>query len=289
MIVDSHIHLYPPRVYENPRSWALERREDYWLSCVAPETGRSLQAWKSADELLRDMDDAQVDRAIVLAWYWQSQDTCLENVHWQIEWIKAHPNRLIAFAPFNSKGGKAAIELLKLAFDSGFKGIGELNPPAQGYDYDDPTLAEALDLAASYGAAVNFHVTDPTTHDYPGKIDTPFKYLLELAHRHPKTQFVLAHLGGCEPLRIDETLPANVVFDTAVCPLLYKKPVYREFCDKVGVDNVLFGSDYPLRTFPKNASSPNFSLPLEELRNGGLTHSELEKISGLNAARIFNL
>lgn len=289
MAIDSHIHLYPPEVYQDPVTWAQKRGEHYWLSCVSPDKGRSLQAWKTVEALLNDMDAAGVEKAIILAWYWENHDSAIENVNWQKKWLAAHPDRFVCFAPFNANGGDRALELLQQAFDVGFQGVGELNPPAQGYGYGDPILSKALDLAARYRAAVNVHVTDPTTHNYPGKIDTHYPTLLQLAREHPKTQFVFAHLGGCEPLRSEETLPPNIVFDTAACPLLYKSPVYREFCDTVGSEKILFGSDYPLRVFPKDRDPPGFRAPLSELRDSGLTASEIDEISANNAKRIFNL
>ncbi len=289
MAIDSHIHLYPPHVYQDLSAWAKAFGEKYWLSCVRPRKGKSLQAWKNVNELLTDMDQAGIEKVVILAWYWENQDSCEENLSWQIEWLKAHPDRFIAFAPFNANGGQIALDQLQLAFDVGFKGIGELNPPAQGYRYDDPYLMKALKLAALHEAAVNFHVTDPTTHDYPGKIETPFSTLLDLARDHPSNQFIFAHLGGCEPLRSDEPIPGNVAFDTAACPLLYKESKYREFCDKVGSDRLLFGTDYPLRVFPRDENAPDFQAPLDELRQSGLTDAELEAITKTNAERIFNL
>lgn len=289
MLVDSHIHLYPPVVCDDPAAWARKQDEPYWLSCVSPAIGKSLQAWKSVDELLRDMDQASVEKAIVMAWYWENHDSCVRNLDWQIKWIQAHPERLIAFAPFNARGGQAALEELQRAFEHGLKGIGELNPPAQGYAYDDPTLAQALEIAAHHDAAVTFHVTDPTTQNYPGKIETPFPSLLKLARDHPDTQFIFAHLGGGEPLRQNVSISPNISFDTAACPLLYKTPAYREFCDTVGSDKILFGSDYPLRVFPKNPDSPDFLAPLSELAQGSLNAQELGKIRGENIARILKL
>ncbi|EDY83247.1 Amidohydrolase family [Verrucomicrobiia bacterium DG1235] len=290
MIIDSHIHLYPPSVYQNPQSWAEKRGEPYWLSCVQPAKGKSLQGWKTVPELLHDMDAASIDKAVLLAWYWENHDTCKESLSWQIEWIRNHPDRLIGFAPFNACGGQNALDLLKLAFDVGFKGIGEQNPPAQGYSYDDPILAEAIELSAAYGAnVVNLHVTDPTTHDYPGKIETPYESLLQLAREHPNTNFIFSHLGGCEPMRIQTKNPDNIYFDTAACPLLYKKPVYRDFCDTVGADKVLFGTDYPLRVFPKDENAPDFKAPLEQLRNSKLSDTDLLKIISGNAVNLFKL
>ena len=173
MTIDAHIHLYPASVYDNPFSWAEEWKEPYWLQCVSPSSGPKLQGWASVDKLLRDMDAAEIQQAIILGWYWENASTCYENISWQRNWIASHPDRLIAFAPFNAKGRAASIDTLKQALECGFGGIGELNPPAQGYTYDNETLDLALALAGEYDAPINFHVTDPASHDYPGKIETP--------------------------------------------------------------------------------------------------------------------
>ncbi|MBC2604858.1 amidohydrolase family protein [Pelagicoccus albus] len=289
MVIDSHIHLYPEELSKDPESWAKRRGEGYWLDCVAPPKSKSLQAWRRVDELLADMDAAGVDKAIILSWYWESHDTCIESQAWLLNWTKDYPDRLIGFAPFNAKGGNQALELLRIGLDSGLRGIGELNPPAQGYCYHDEILASALELASEYDASVNFHVTDPTTHDYPGKIETPFASLLDLAKKHESTRFIFAHLGGLEPMRSEEDLPDNIFYDTAACPLLYKKPLYRNFCDSIGHKKVLFGTDYPLKVFPRNPNSPDFVTALEEIRNSGLDQNELAAVCGLNAKEIFNL
>ncbi|MDQ8205700.1 amidohydrolase family protein [Pelagicoccus sp. SDUM812003] len=289
MIIDAHIHLYPPSVYENPRKWALHWREPYWSACVAPENRRSMQGWSSVDELLRKMDQANVERSVILAWYWENHDTCSENVNWQIEWIKAHPDRLIAFAPFHPSGQRRSIDLLKLAFDAGFKGIGELNPPAQGYAYHDPMLAEALDLAALYEAAVNIHVTDPNTRDYPGKIETPAGELLAMAQRHPKTQFVFAHLAGCMHTEAPFAEQRNIWYDLSASPLLYPPKVYRDFCDNIGSDRLLFGTDFPLKAFPKDPETPDFIAALAYLGRADLSEQEREAILHRNAAKLLHL
>ncbi len=285
MSIDAHIHLYPEHVYADPESWAATRGEFYWLNCVAPKSGPKLQGWATVDQLIRDMDAAGVEKAIILGWYWENQKTCEENIDWQSDWIAAHPDRLVAFAPFNANGGDAAIDQLKRAFDSGFGGIGELNPPAQGYTYDDPVLGQALALAGEYGKTVTFHVTDPDTRDYPGKIDTPMESLIALAREHPKTRFIFAHLAGMMQLPELKTLP-NIFIDTAAAPLLYDTDIYQTAIDQIGADRIFFGTDYPLRTFPKTQTKPEFQTHIDSITNAGLKHDDLDKILEQNIKNI---
>lgn len=231
------------------------------------------------------MDDAGIEKSIILGWYWEKPETCTENLEWQVEWIKSHPDRLIAYAPFNANAGQEALAMLERAFDAGISGIGELNPPAQAYTYENETLAQALELAAQYGKAVNFHVTDPTSRDYPGKIETPFESLFAIAQRHPKTTFVFAHLAGMMNLPLFRQLD-NVYIDTAAAPLLYSEKIYQQAIDQIGADRILFGTDYPLRTFPKRQTAPEFTSHLNTLRNCGLQAEDLNRIFQENSSKL---
>ena len=51
----------------------------------------------------------------------------------------------------------------------------------------------------------------------------------------------------------------NVYYDLAACPLLYDSSLYRKLIDVVGYKKILWGTDYPLRIYPKIQSSPDFS------------------------------
>jgi len=236
------------------------------------------------------MDAAGVERAILLAWYWESHDSCLENFQWQLDAIRKAPDRFLALAPFNAKGGASALALLRKAFDAGFAGLGELNPPAQGYPYQSDFLDQALSLAGEHGLVANFHATDPRSRDHPGKIETPFASLLSLANRHPHTRFIFSHLGGMEPLHNAQDLPENLYYDTAATPLLYKDPEsYSALLRKASAEKILFGTDYPLRVFPRNPDSPDFKTPLEHLRSLPLSDVQLQLIASGNAKRLFNL
>lgn len=286
MTIDAHIHLYPSNVYENSIDWANRWNEKYWCQCVSPKSGPTLQGWATVDQLLTDMDSAGVERAAILGWYWEHPDTCYENISWQREWIAQHPDRLVAFAPFNAKGGLASIESLKTAFDYGFKGIGEINPPAQGYTYDNEILDRALALAGEHNAPVNFHVTDPNSHDYAGKIDTPIDSLKTLAKKHSETTFIFAHLAGMMELSRLKDLN-NIYLDTAAAPLLYPEDIYQTAIDLIGSDRILFGSDYPLRTFPKKQKIPDFKTHIESIKGSGIAPADLDNILRRNVENIF--
>ena len=69
----------------------------------------------------------------------------------------------------------------------------------------------------------------------------------------------------------------NVYFDTAASPYLYDAQIYQIAAKIIGVDKILFGSDYPL--LPPTRY-------LSEMAEAGLTQRQLAKISGENARQL---
>ena len=126
-VIDAHVHLYPEEVWQNPREWSEPREEKHWSHCVAPTNRETIQGWANIDTLLRNMDDAEIEKVILLGWYWEKPETCTLHNQWHGEWIREDPDRFIAFAAINPLE-KNSIDELKVARDMGFRGIGEILP-----------------------------------------------------------------------------------------------------------------------------------------------------------------
>ena len=293
MIIDCHVHLYPDAAIADPAGWAAARGEARWAAMVGPrgDGGASLQGWADTGRLLRDMDAAGIDRAVLQGWYWENAPTCAAQNRFYAECVRRHPDRLEACATLHAAAGEAAVcaELARCR-EEGLSGIGELCPPAQGFGYDDPALAAALALAAAWWWPVNLHVTEPAGRAYPGRVETPFLELLALAARHPAVRFVLAHWGGLLPFfelnRAVAKPLANVFYDTAASPLLYRPEVFALVAKAIGAQRILYGSDYPLRLYPKIQEEPEFTRFLAEIRTSGLTEPELAAVLGGNWQRL---
>ena len=73
---------------------------------------------------------------------------------------------------------------------------------------------------------------------------------------------------------------ADVYFDTAASPFLYTPDVFPSATRIVGVERVLFGTDFPLIKHPRL---------LAQVRESGLSEEEQALITGGNAARLFGL
>jgi predicted TIM-barrel fold metal-dependent hydrolase len=292
-VIDAHVHLYAPETNRDPANWAAARGEAHWakLATRRRKDGRSVQGFPDVDELLRAMDAAGVERAVLLGWYWQRPETCVEQNRFFAGCIHAHPRRLAAFASLHPAAGLAAVRAeAGRARDEGLIGLGELSPHSQGYAIDDPVFREILALAGEMNLPVNLHVTDPDGRAYPGRVATPLADFSELASAFPRTTFILAHWGGLLPLQEPATARlANVYYDTAASPLMYGADIWRRFIAAAGSDRVLFGSDYPLELYPAIEPGAGVGRLVAEANASGLTEDSLAAILHGNARRILRL
>lgn len=291
-IIDAHVHLYPPEINRDPAGWAAVQGEPHWATLCTRrrKNGQPVQAFPSVDELLREMDDSGVERAVLLGWYWQHSASCRLQNRFYAECVRAHPSRLSAFATLHPGDGlDAALDELKRARDDGLIGVGELSPHSVGWAMNNPVLSAVLQRAGEWGMPVNLHVTETDSRDYPGKVETPLSDFVAVAQAHPQTDFILAHWGGRLPLVLDESLPPNVWFDTAATPLLYDQAIWRKFVAKVGAERVLFGSDFPLNLYPSIDAEPNMTRLVAEVHRSELTAAQLKAILAGNARRVLKL
>ncbi|MBL9216392.1 MAG: amidohydrolase family protein [Opitutaceae bacterium] len=281
--IDCHVHLYPSEAGRDPAAWAAEREEPHWavLCTRRRRDGRLVQGFPSVDELLRDLDAAGIAKAVLLGWYWERHLTCFEQNKFYAECVRRHPDRLAAFATVQPAAGDLALVEARRAHGEGLIGLGELSPHSQGFSVNLPAWHQLLDLAAELNLPVNLHVSDPAGKAYPGRVDTPLEDFVRMAREHPRTTFILAHWGGGLAWAQDATVLANVWYDTAASPLLYGPEVWT----RPLTDRVLFGSDYPLVLYPREADRTTLGGLLGEARAAGVPAAYL----GGNAARLLKL
>lgn len=290
-IIDSHVHLYPPELNAAPAAWAAARGERHWATLCTRRRrdGRPVQGFPSVEELLRELDRAGIDRAVLLGWYWEQPATCAWQNRFYAACVRAHPDRLAAFATLHPAAGEAATRAeIDRAREEGLLGLGELSPHAQGYAIDDPVFRAALARAEERRMPVNLHVTDPASRPYPGRVDTPRADFIRLAREFPRTNFVLAHWGGLLPLAEmggEWAQLGNVYVDTAASPLMYDAGIWARVLPAAGGDRVLFGSDYPLNLYPRASEAAGLARLVAEARAGGADAG----VMGANARRLLRL
>lgn len=288
-VIDSHVHLYPPELNSAPIAWAETHGETQWagLCLRRRKNGLAVQGFPSVEGLLQEMDRANVERAVLLGWYWANAATCELQNRFYADCVRRHPDRLSAFATLQPLAGREdTLVELRRAYDDGLIGLGELSPHSQGYAVDHDVFQEVLQLAAELRLPVNLHVTDPNSREYPGRVATPLEDFVSLAQVHPRVNFILAHWGGLLPLRDPAVANAsNIFYDTAASPLVYDDSVWQRVLAVVSPGHVLFGSDFPLNLYPKLGHEQEMKRFVAEAAAGGAPR----EVMGGNAARLLRL
>lgn len=289
-VIDFHTHYYPPEVFGDPRQFARKRGESHWQGLVAPSGKATLQGWADEASMLRLMDAAGVERSVLLAWYWENDETAVLQNRWYAELIQKYPDRFSAFAAVPPQNHQLRMEELKFAVENGFKGVGELHPWVQGLELLNDEFAEVFAFTQSNGLMLNLHVTEPVGRAYQPKVQTDFGVIQQLIERYQHQVFILSHLGGLAAFHhlnpyIKEKW-GNVFYDLAATPLLYDPSVLSLATKVVGAERILFGSDFPLRCFPKRDKSPNFETMVKWVEKTQLSEEEKSKIFTHNAQKL---
>jgi predicted TIM-barrel fold metal-dependent hydrolase len=194
-----------------------------------------------------------------------------------------HP-ALMPIATVHPYDGDAALAELRRIAARGVKVV-KIHAHTQRFDVADPRVLALTKVAGEVGVVVLMD----NASILPGDCEK----LFNLALQAPKTTFIFAHLGGMN-FRVWNILAAartadglfanNVYFDiSAMVAIVADSPVEQEFVwtiRNVGVDHVLFGSDFPQYSLARN---------LDALDRLGLDEQETSAIRFENARRLFGL
>jgi len=285
VIIDCHTHCYPDEVTRRPREWAEARAEAHWAELVAPSDRKSIQDWAGPDRFIAAMDAAGVDKSVLLGWYWVNESTCRWHNEVIARWVRQAPERFIGFASILPNAN--VLDQLESAKALGLRGAGELHPGVQGFDSENPHWQAMADWCAAKGWPLNCHATSETGRDHPLSVPTPLADYVKMAENTPNLNLILAHCGGGLPLKDEIELPKNLYYDCSASPLLYKSNPIREVIDHVGHQQVLYGSDYPLRVYPKTHKNAEMTTFLNGIRSEAeFSDNEREAIFGGNFERL---
>ena len=287
MIIDFHTHMFPPDVIKNPEKYC--KLDPYFGVLADPKC--TIQRYANCEEAIALADKAGVEKIVMQGWYWQDHGLCKYHNDYMHDLISKHPERFIAFASINPRAGQRAIQEMERCYKIGFAGIGEMGPGGQGWDLYNKDFLNLMKAAEKCNMLVNIHAGEPVGRIYPGKDYTPMQGFYELARKLPDLKLILAHWGGGLPFY--ELMPdisktfANVYYDTAASPLLYKMDIFKAAINLVGAKKILFGSDFPLLLYPKKQKEADFSMFIEDIKEqGGLKKDELNLIFRENALKL---
>ena len=308
MIIDVHCHL----------RWENQPSKEWYeaqVKTAVSVSGSSEEAVRerlkenfdtTGDLIVRDMDEAGIDKSVMLVLDFSLLVGCgetmsLEETHKvYAEAAARHPDRLITFAGIDPRRAGAVEFLERAVKEWGMKGLKLM--PAVGFYPNSNRCYLIYQKAQELGIPVLIHTGFDVIPWY-GAYAQP-KYLDEVANDFPNLKIIMAHAGGSywpEAAAMAGFKP-NVYLDLSMWQMkLLRHPVdefyrpLRSMIDTAGRSKILFGSDWPalrlIRRLPHAAWVKAVKEPPEEVKAAGIEFSEKE-ISGIlgdNAAAVLGL
>ena len=273
MIIDAHTHLFPPDI--------CARREDYcardpWFNELY---GNPKAKMATAEQLIASMEAAGVDCSIAFPFGWSDPGIIEECNSYLLDVMRQYPGRIIGLAALQPNAGKRAVAELERCARAGMPGCGELMPHGQDFRLSDlALLAPIIEVVRAHNLFLLTHTSEPVGHLYHGKGNVAPGDLEVFLRAFPDVRVVAAHWGGGFPFY--ELMPevqqvaANLWYDSAASPYLYRADIFPIAARLVGAQKLLFASDYPLISQKRM---------LEYTRSSGLTNDELTLVLGANA------
>lgn len=276
MLLDCHTHAFADKIAEK----AVVQLIDYYQ--IPTSFGGRLS------DLLKAATEAKLDALIMLVAATKPEQVKPAN-DWALALQGSDPSKLkakfsldslpqiIPFGTYHPDDPDWMKEIQRLR-KSGVKGI-KLHPEFQGIDLADPRLRDFwAEIESDF--IVTIHVGDPvhseSNHSTPRKVAA-------ILDNFPKLRVIAAHMGGYLFWNeVDDILAGRDLYLDTSSTLPYIDPgLLQKIVAKHGIDKILFGSDYPLR-------SPAQDLEVLAGMNW-LTATEKDRIFGLNCAELLKL
>jgi predicted TIM-barrel fold metal-dependent hydrolase len=272
MIIDCHTHIFPDEVKKNRESFC---RQDKVFSSVYHNPKAKIIG---AAELVDSMDEAGIDQSVICGFPWNESELCSLHNQYLFDSAARYPDRLIVFLLLRFSAPDWSAKELHRGIKNGAKGVGEIAFYDQEMTLQDiETMTLIFREMEQKKIPLLLHTNEPLGHSYPGKGRTPLEVFYRFALAFPSLKILLAHWGGGLPFY--ELMPEvakamrNVYYDTAASPFLYSKKIYGVVKEIVGVERIIFGSDFPL-VRPQRY--------FQEMEESGLSKEDRKKVLGLN-------
>ena len=280
--IDIHAHISPEgfiRAAERGEDWYGTMADAGGMVNYNPRT-----AW-SPEERLADMDSIGVDVHVLSTnAYFYNYDKDAETVtkmsreanDYVSQLTKDYPTRFAGLANLPMQDVKASVaELERSVTQLGLKGA-MIGDHVNGKTYDDPEFAPLWAAAEQLGAVLLIHQGGPTVvsprsskYHLPNTIGNLADRTVTFAafvfggvmDRHPDLRICLSHAGGyvCYGIgRMDrgwqvrsearvhiDKPPSEYLSNFYYDCLTHDEPALRMLIDLVGVERVLFGTDWP--------------------------------------------
>ncbi len=212
---------------------------------------------QSIDTLIQQMDEYHIEKTIILPT--NSPRSFFSDIRktneYLAEIVNKHPNRFIAFSDVIIKDAmsmyEAANELEYGVKELGLKGL-KIHPCNLNLPADDYRLIPVLRKAAELNVPVIYH-SFPWRVGFsdlsePNKINKMIKVF-------PDITFILSHMGGVKFMdvirsggMVDISMGLFEVVD------VYGIEIANKLLRKIGIDRLIFASDYPIGQYERYIS-----------------------------------
>ena len=256
-IIDAHAHIFPTTISEKASR------------SIGSFYNTSIKYNGSVDELIKSGDKINVDHYIVHSTATKVEQVCPIN-----DFIINSCNnesRFIGFGTIHPKFPDIHGEFNRMEL-GGLKGI-KLHPDFQVFAVDDPLFDPVYEELIARDLPVLIHAGDPRY-----KFSNPSRFV-NVIEKHPKLKMISAHFGGYNQWgdSLEYLAGKGCWFDTSSTLWKLSPKEAKAIMDKHGVENFLFGSDFPMWDHADE---------LEKLKLLDLTDRELEAILWDNAAEL---
>jgi hypothetical protein len=193
---------------------------------------------------------------------------------WLLALQRQHPDRVRGYVAVNPNYTAESLAEIRRYLDAGMIGI----KLAASRRANDALLDPVCRLAAERGVPILHHIWQHRRRDWPGQEASDARELGQLAARHPRVPFLLAHLGGGGdwlPSLRDLRPLANVYVDLSGSGV--DGGMLEACLDAVGVGRLLWGCDLTIETGWAKLRYLEHLLP----------PADLERVRWRNAAAIF--
>jgi predicted TIM-barrel fold metal-dependent hydrolase len=234
----------------------------------------------TADELVKRMDRAKVDKALVWLTPPYKRDIDESNGY-VFQAVRAHAGRLLGFGWADPRlGAQKAREMArKCLAQYGFHGV-KLNGAQNDYFIDDPKLSlPVIEEVAKAGKLLAFHCgVDGGDRTHPFRI-------AKIARQFPETQILCVHMGGVGFPDLSQAL----IEMAQECPNLHligsmvHHTSILEAIKTLGANRVCFGSDTPFALMHVCVAEYN------ALLDGEVTAQQKAQIMGGNLLRLMGV
>jgi len=317
--IDVHAHLTPQSLIQaKDRGRSLHGVDPNEIS---RGQGRTITLDQRVSDIERLGEDIQVISAEPQMYCYQYDSSAAAAIHRGCndevaEHVRARPDRFKGFAILPMQDVRAAIAELERAMTVlGLAGA-MIGDHVNGTMYDDARFAPLWSAAEEMGAILFLHQASPTLvssrfdrYHLANTVGNPVERTLSFAalvfggviDAHPTLRFVLGHGGGYAAYaagRMDwgwrwraearehiSRPPSEYLARFHYDCITHSEPALRFLVDVVGIDRVLFGTDYPGFAAGKEGAGYRPREWLESL--GRLTAAEKSSILGTNAERLF--